>query len=369
MATATYKPSVYIFVCSSPSLLLRISSSSSSFSRFPRHHMWCGGLRGVLQTTANSSRHMATTAATTAAGGGDGVADFSCIGVIGLGNMGLPIARNWLSAGHKLIVYDVSGHAVDEAVRAGATRAGSVKDLAMQATSVFSMLPALSHVQSVYFGPEGVLANLRKSNTLIIDASTIGPVGSGEVIEEAKKHGHRMIDAPVSGGVTAAAGATLTFMVGASDKDFKAVEPLLRKVGRAVVHCGGTTKGQAVKVCNNMILGCTMMGVSEGFRLVQSLGVDMKLFNDVVNKSSGRCWSSELYNPVPGVMPNVPAARDYKGGFGTRLMAKDLRIALDAATSVHTTLPVTQAVSSMYTALEEKGYGDLDFSCVYMYNK
>eukprot|EP00922_Rhytidocystis_sp_ex-Travisia-forbesii_P006025 GHVS01008744.1.p1 GENE.GHVS01008744.1~~GHVS01008744.1.p1 ORF type:complete len:375 (+),score=39.20 GHVS01008744.1:127-1125(+) len=264
----------------------------------------------------------------------DGIADFSCIGLIGLGNMGLPIARNLLSAGHQLVVHDVNKQAVEEAVRAGATKADSVKELAQKVTSVFSMLPALSHVRSVYLGPEGVLANLPHKNTLIIDASTIGPVGSSEVIEEAIKHGHRMIDAPVSGGVTAAAGATLTFMVGASDKDFKAVEPLLRKVGRAVVHCGGTTKGQAVKVCNNMILGCTMMGVSEGFRLAESLGVNMKLFNDVVNKSSGRCWSSELYNPVPGVMPNVPAAREYKGGFGTRLMAKDLRIALDAATVV-----------------------------------
>eukprot|EP00922_Rhytidocystis_sp_ex-Travisia-forbesii_P016872 GHVS01025182.1.p1 GENE.GHVS01025182.1~~GHVS01025182.1.p1 ORF type:complete len:284 (-),score=30.01 GHVS01025182.1:1-852(-) len=283
--------------------------------------------------------------------------------------MGLPIVRNLLSAGHNLIVYDVNNNAVEEAVRAGATKADSVKALAEKATSVFSMLPALVHVKSVYMGPDGVLANLRHKNTIIIDASTIGPVGSRQVIAEAAKQGHRMIDAPVSGGVSAAAGGTLTFMVGASDKDFKSVEPLLRKLGRAVVHCGGTTKGQAVKVCNNMILGCTMMGVSEGFRLADGLGVDMKLFNDVLNKSSGRCWSSELYNPVPGVMPNVPASRDYKGGFGTRLMAKDLRIALDAATSVQTTLPVTQAVSTMYTGLEEQGYGDLDFSCVYMYNK
>ncbi|MCO6060419.1 3-hydroxyisobutyrate dehydrogenase, partial [Pseudomonas sp. MOB-449] len=253
------------------------------------------------------------------------------IGFIGLGNMGGPMAINLLKAGHQLLVNDISAASVARLVELGASAASSPADIARGDVDVIiTMLPAATHVRGVYLGDDGLLANVRPG-VLLIDSSTIDPQSAREVAVAALRHGNPMLDAPVSGGTGGATAGTLTFMVGGEAADFDRAQPLLAAMGKNIVHCGGTGTGQAAKVANNMLLGISMVGVAEAMSLGVASGVDPKVLAGIINTSSGRCWSSDTYNPFPGVLENAPASRGYSGGFGTDLMLKDLGLATEAA--------------------------------------
>ncbi|HEY6611987.1 MAG TPA: 3-hydroxyisobutyrate dehydrogenase, partial [Pseudomonas sp.] len=256
------------------------------------------------------------------------------IGFLGLGNMGAPMARNLLKAGHQLSVFDLSGAAVASLVEAGAVAASSPAALAQADVElILTMLPAAAHVKGVYLGDDGLLAHVHP-DVLLIDSSTIDPQSAREVAAAARQHGNPMLDAPVSGGTGGAAAGTLTFMVGGEAADFARAQPILAAMGKNIVHCGGAGNGQAAKVANNMLLGISMIGVAEAMSLGVALGVDPQVLAGIINTSSGRCWSSDTYNPFPGVMDNVPAARGYSGGFGSDLMLKDLGLASEAAKQI-----------------------------------
>ena len=252
------------------------------------------------------------------------------IGFIGLGNMGTPMCRNLLKRGHALKVYDVSGDRVKALAAEGCEAGTSAIDCTRGVETVITMLPSSPHVRAVFGGSYGVLAGAAPE-TLLIDCSTIDPLTARDVAMDAKAKGCPMVDAPVSGGVAGAEAATLTFMVGGEAAHFAAAQPILQVMGRNIVHCGGSGNGQVAKICNNLMLAIEMIGTSEGMTLAAKLGMDPKVFAQIVNTSSGRCWSSDTYNPFPGVLENVPAARDYTGGFGAQLMLKDLALVTDAA--------------------------------------
>lgn len=288
------------------------------------------------------------------------------IGFVGLGNMGKSMAMNLKKAGHDLVVFDLNKSAIDELVAMGAKGAASSGDVAAQVDVLISMVPTTKHVRGIYEGPDGIFKRVHP-NSFLIDCSTIDPVATKDIHKIAHSEGHHMVDAPVSGGVMGAANATLTFMVGSTEEEFKFAEPILSKMGKRIVHCGESGMGSAVKVCNNLILGVSMIGTAEGFRLAERLGVDPKLFASVVNTSSGRCWASEVSCPVPGVIPTAPAGRDYEGGFGTDLMLKDVRLALEAAEQNKVGLPITEVTAHMYDFVSKKGYGNKDFGAVFKY--
>lgn len=285
------------------------------------------------------------------------------IGFIGLGHMGSPMARNLLKAGHSVTVYDVIPRHVDALVAHGALQAGSARHAAANAEVVITMLPSSPHVKSVYLDGEGVLAGAAAGATLI-DSSTIDPSTAREVAAAAKKRGLDMADAPVSGGTGGAEAATLTFMVGAERRLFERVKPVLADMGRNIVHCGGTGTGQVAKICNNMLLGISMIGVAEAMNLGVSLGIDPAVLAGVINTSSGRCWSSDTYNPYPGVLKDVPAARGYTGGFGADLMLKDLGLATEAARRAGQPVAMGATAQQLYQLLSSQGAGSLDFSAV-----
>ncbi len=245
------------------------------------------------------------------------------IGFVGLGNMGNPMVRNLLKHGHAVQGYDVVPDLLDRAVAQGVARATSVAACVAGVDVVVTMLPSSPHVRSVYSGESGVIANA-KAGTLLIDSSTIDPLTSREVAFDALARGLPMVDAPVSGGTGGAEAGTLTFMVGGEKREFDAARPLLECMGKNIVHCGGSGNGQVAKICNNMMLAIEMIATSEGMTLAAKLGMDPKVFAGIVNTSSGRCWSSDTYNPYPGVLENAPASRGYTGGFGSDLMLKDL---------------------------------------------
>ncbi|MBQ0777228.1 MAG: 3-hydroxyisobutyrate dehydrogenase, partial [Pseudomonas sp.] len=239
------------------------------------------------------------------------------IGFIGLGNMGSPMAHNLLAAGHQLSVFDLSEVAVEALVAAGAARASSVQAIAAtDCELIITMLPAARQVKAVYLGEEGLLANVHPGVRLI-DSSTIDPFSAREVAAAAAQQNNPMLDAPVSGGTGGAAAGTLTFMVGGSKADFDHAQPVLQAMGKNIVHCGPAGNGQVAKVANNMLLAISMIGTAEAMNLGVALGMQPEVLAGVINTSSGRCWSSDTYNPFPGVMENVPAARGYSGGFGT----------------------------------------------------
>jgi 3-hydroxyisobutyrate dehydrogenase len=225
------------------------------------------------------------------------------------------------------------------------------------------MLPSSPHVRSVYLGADGVLAGVAKGTTLI-DSSTIDPHTAREVITAAAEHGNPMADAPVSGGTGGAEAGTLTFMVGGATDVFERIAPLLRHMGKNIVHCGAAGTGQVAKICNNMLLGISMIGVSEAMNLGASLGIDPKVLAGIINTSSGRCWSSDTYNPYPGVMENVPASRGYTGGFGADLMLKDLGLATDAAKLSKQPVMMGALAQQLYQSLSAQGAGAQDFSAV-----
>jgi 3-hydroxyisobutyrate dehydrogenase len=285
------------------------------------------------------------------------------IGFIGLGNMGLPMAQNLLKAGHAMAGFDMSKAQVLALTASGGQGAASVKAAASGAEIVITMLPAGQHVRDVYLGSEGVLA-VAGAGALLIDSSTIDVATARDMAAAADKRGLAMLDAPVSGGVGGAQAGTLTFMVGGGDEAFARAKPILETMGKTIVHAGGAGNGQAAKICNNMILGVSMIAVSEAFVLAEKLGLDAQKLYDISSKSSGQCWSMTTYCPVPGPVPTSPANRDYKAGFTAAMMLKDLKLAQDAARAAGADTPLGADAAKIYADFVETGEGPRDFSGV-----
>ena len=285
------------------------------------------------------------------------------IAFIGLGNMGGPMALNLLQAGFGLTVFDLSPSALQTAQAAGAKLAGSAVEAAAGADIIVSMLPASAHVEDLYLGSGGVL-QVVKPGTLIVDCSTIAPQTAKTVYQAAQAAGCAMIDAPVSGGTAGAAAGTLTFIVGGESDALERARPLLEKMGKNIFHAGDQGAGQVAKICNNMLLAIHMIGTAEALNLGTSMGLDAKVLSEIINKSSGRNWSSELYNPFPGAMENVPASRGYSGGFGVDLMLKDLGLAQEAALHAKAATPLGALARNLYHLHSLAGNGRLDFSSI-----
>lgn len=286
----------------------------------------------------------------------------STIAFIGLGNMGTPMALNLVKAGHALTVYDLMPAGVQTLSAAGARAAASAKEAVAGAEVVISMLPASQHVESLYIGDD-LLAHI-DNRTLVIECSTIAPDAARRVAAAASSRGIAMIDAPVSGGTGGAAAGTLTFIVGGEAGALERGRPVLEKMGKNIFHAGPAGAGQVAKICNNMLLGILMAGTSEALALGVANGLDPKVLSDIVAKSSGRNWATELYNPWPGVMPNAPASNAYAGGFGTDLMLKDLGLAAEAALSTRSPIPLGELARNLYAMHSAGGNGKLDFSSI-----
>ena len=285
----------------------------------------------------------------------------TAIGFIGLGNMGGPMARNLLKAGHALKGFDLSAAALDALEQAGGACASGIADAVTGADVVVTMLPAGPHVRQAYLGEGGILASARKG-ALLVDCSTIDVVTAREVCAAAEAAGFAMVDAPVSGGVGGAEAATLTLMVGGTDAAFGRAKPILDAMGKTIVHCGGPGNGQAAKICNNMLLGISMIGACEAFALAEKLGLEHQKLFDVASKSSGQCWAVTTYCPVPGPVPTSPANRDYRAGFTADMMVKDLRLAQDAAQKAGAATPLGAAAQALYALYTGAGHGAADFS-------
>ncbi|TMJ49174.1 MAG: 3-hydroxyisobutyrate dehydrogenase [Alphaproteobacteria bacterium] len=280
------------------------------------------------------------------------------IAFIGLGNMGGPMAANLVKAGHKVVAFDLVAASRDQAMADGASVAESSVAAVKGADAVITMLPAGKHVLSVW---TDVIPSMGKQ-TLIIDCSTIDVESAKDAHALAAKHGMVSVDAPVSGGTGGAKGATLTFMCGGEDKAFAAAKPVLEKMGKRIVHCGGGGAGQAAKICNNMILGISMIAVGEAFALAEKLGLSHQALFDVASTSSGQCWALTSYCPVPGPVPTSPANNAYKPGFASALMVKDLTLAQDAAKAVGAATPLGKHAQEIYKAFDAAGHGGVDFS-------
>jgi 3-hydroxyisobutyrate dehydrogenase len=282
------------------------------------------------------------------------------IGFIGLGNMGLPMALNLIKAGHAVSGFDVSRAAIDKLTAGGGAAADGIKTVAADAEVVITMLPSGKEVREVYLDA-GVLEAV-KSTTLLIDCSTIDVDSARLVAAAAQGKGLAMLDAPVSGGVAGAQAATLTFMVGGAEAAFACAKPLLEAMGKTVIHAGPSGNGQAAKICNNMVLGISMIAVSEAFVLAQRLGLDAQKLFEIASKSSGQCWALTSYCPVPGPVPTSPANRDYQPGFTAAMMLKDLRLAQDAARSSGAATPLGAEAAALYGLYVGHGFGGSDFS-------
>lgn len=283
------------------------------------------------------------------------------IGFMGLGNMGLPMAQNLLKAGHHVEGVDVNPEAIEKLKSAGGVVAETVKIAASRADVVVTMLPSGKEVREVYFGSGGIIENAN-AGTLLIDSSTIDVETARAVASAAEAKGLFMLDAPVSGGVGGAQGGTLTFMVGGSERAFARGKPILEAMGKTIVHAGGDGNGQAAKICNNMILGVSMIAVSEAFVLAEKLGLDAQKLFDISSKSSGQCWSLTTYCPVPGPVPSSPANRDYQAGFTAAMMLKDLRLSQEAAKAAGAMTPLGAGATAIYTQYAESGESGRDFS-------
>ena len=283
------------------------------------------------------------------------------IAFIGLGNMGGGMAANLAKAGHDVRAFDLSEEALARAVEAGCQRAASAAEAATDAEAVVTMLPAGKHVAGVY---EADVFPNATPGTLLLDCSTIDVATARANIEAATAKGLVAVDAPVSGGIAAANAGTLTFMVGGTDEGFARAEPILSAMGKAVIHAGDAGAGQAAKICNNMLLGASMIATCESLALAQKLGLDPRKFFDIASVSSGQCWSLTSYAPLPGVGPATPADNDYKGGFAAALMLKDLRLAMEAAASVDADVPMGTKARELYEAFVAADEGGHDFSAI-----
>ena len=282
------------------------------------------------------------------------------IAFIGLGNMGGPMTANLVKAGHKVVAFDLVAVSRDQAKADGAAIAESSVAAVKGADTVITMLPAGKHVLSVW---NDVLPSMTKG-ALIIDCSTIDVESAKAAHVLAAKHGMASVDAPVSGGTGGARAATLTFMCGGDDKAFAEAKPVLEKMGKRIVHCGGGGAGQAAKICNNMILAVSMIAVGEAFALAEKLGLSHQALFDVVSTSSGQCWALTSYCPVPGPVPTSPANNGYKPGFAAALMVKDLTLAQDAAKATGAATPLGKHAQEIYKAFDATGNGGVDFSGV-----
>lgn len=283
------------------------------------------------------------------------------IAFIGLGNMGGGMAANLLKNGYAVRAFDLSEDALARAEGHGATRAASAIDAVAGADAVVTMLPAGSHVEQVY---DSALFDAARPGALLLDCSTIDVATARRVSEAAATAGFEMVDAPVSGGIAAANGGTLTFMVGGTDAAFAKAQPILAAMGKAVIHAGGPGNGQAAKICNNMLLGATMIATCESFAMAKKLGLDPQTFYDISSVSSGQSWSMTSYCPVPGVGPQTPADNGYQGGFAVGLMLKDLKLASEAAASVGASVPMGNAAEALYQMLANRGEAGRDFSAM-----
>ncbi|AWM88583.1 3-hydroxyisobutyrate dehydrogenase [Microvirga sp. 17 mud 1-3] len=280
------------------------------------------------------------------------------IAFIGLGNMGGPMAANLVKAGHNVTGFDLVPASCDQARADGIAVAGSAQESVRDAAIVITMLPAGKHVLSVW---NDILPAV-KPGTLVIDCSTVDVDSARKAHALAKEKGLPSLDAPVSGGVGGAKGATLTFMAGGTAEAFARAEPILAQMGKKVVHCGEAGAGQAAKICNNMILGISMIGVAEAFVLAEKLGLSHQALFDVASTSSGQCWSLTTYCPVPGPVPTSPANNGYKPGFAAALMLKDLKLAQEAALASGATTPLGAEAAQLYALFNNAGHEGDDFS-------
>jgi 3-hydroxyisobutyrate dehydrogenase len=281
------------------------------------------------------------------------------IAFIGLGNMGGGMAANLVKAGHEVHAFDLSAEALARAGDHGCTTYTSVREAVQGADAVVSMLPNGKIVESVY---SAEVIGQAPESALLLDCSTIDVDTARSVEGEAAAAGYAMVDAPVSGGIAAANAGTLTFMVGGTAEAFDRAEPILAAMGKAVIHAGASGAGQAAKICNNMILGATMIATCEAFALAEKLGLDLQTFYDISSKASGQSWSMTSYCPVPGVGPASPADKGYQSGFAAALMLKDLKLAMEAAASVGAKVPMGARAEELYEAFTAAGNGGTDFS-------
>jgi 3-hydroxyisobutyrate dehydrogenase len=283
------------------------------------------------------------------------------IAFIGLGNMGGGMAANLLKNGYAVRAFDLSASALDKARDAGAIPCASAEEAVAGADAVVTMLPAGKHVDAVYNGSVFAVA---KPDTIMLDCSTIDVETARRTIATAEGKGFAMVDAPVSGGIAAANGGALTFMVGGTDAAFHRAKPILSAMGKAVIHAGAAGNGQAAKICNNMLLGATMIATCEAFAMAQKIGLDPQTFYDISSVSSGQSWSMTSYCPLPGVGPDSPADNGYEGGFAAALMLKDLKLAVEAAAAVNASVPMGSNAEALYQMLVNNGEGAKDFSSI-----
>lgn len=285
------------------------------------------------------------------------------IGFIGVGNMGGPMAINLVKAGHQVTAYDLSEDLLNTVADAGAKKAGTVHEVAVGADIVISMLPSGQIMENLYIHDTALLNDI-DPKTLVIDCSTVAPENARNLAAAAQAKGVVTIDAPVSGGVGGAVAGTLTFIVGGADDAFEKAKPVLSDMGKNVFHAGGDGAGQAAKICNNMLLAIQMVGTAEALQLGVDNGLDPAVLSEIMLQSSGRNWSLEVYNPYPGVMENVPASKEYTGGFQVNLMNKDLGLAMEAALHSKSATPMGNLAKSLYGMHGRQGNGMLDFSSI-----
>lgn len=290
----------------------------------------------------------------------------SKIGFIGLGNMGGPMAKNLVAAGHDVVAFDIVPELLEGAVAEGAGAADSAAAAATGAEILVSMLPASHHVEGLYLGDDGLIDQIDPA-TLVIDCSTIAAESARRVADAAAARGITMLDAPVSGGVGGAIAGTLTFIVGGSEDGFARARPILEAMGRNFFHAGDAGAGQVAKMCNNMLLSILMSGTAEALQLGVDNGLDPAVLSEIMRKSSGGNWALEVYNPWPGVMDNAPASKDYEGGFLVDLMIKDLGLAMSSALNSGSLTPMGSLARNLYVGHRNQGFGRKDFSSIQRY--
>ena len=288
------------------------------------------------------------------------MAEITCIG---LGNMGLPMAMNLLKNGHSVTGFDLAEDQVKILTNAGGKSTSDINKTIQTSDAVITMLPSGKIVKSIFLGDNGIINNAPK-NLLLIDSSTIDVETAREVSKEAISKNLRIVDAPVSGGVGGAQAGTLTFMVGGEKESFVSAKEFLDIMGGNIIYAGLSGNGQAAKICNNMLLGISMIGTAEAFNLAENLGLDAQTFFDISSTASGQCWSMTSYCPVPGPVPSSPANNDYKPGFSSALMLKDLRLSQEAASMTTSATPLGANATSIYEEIENLGQANIDFSGV-----
>lgn len=285
------------------------------------------------------------------------------IGFVGLGHMGLPMAKNLLRVGHHVTGFDVQDSACLALQEAGSQTGASLAETAKDKDVIITMLQTGDQVKSVCFDAKGLFAHASPA-TLFIDCSSIDVASSREFHQQAHSHQFASLDAPVSGGVVGAEAGSLTFMVGGDESAFMQAEPILKAMGKTIIHTGKDGSGQAAKICNNMILGISMIAISEAFVLAKNLGLSKEKLHEVVTHSSGQCWAMNNYVPVPGILDHVPANHDYQPGFTAAMMLKDLNLSQLSAQRAGIKTPMGELAQSLYQALNDADMAQLDFSAI-----